>query len=162
MVQNCQIQTQKQSPSLISWLATLNCGLAKTTATSSGKTGSNWTNRLKVYYLNVLQYHTHTHADTQRGCVCRAERIAFYTLSDNIDRTQVPRMPWRDLSAAVHGPAARDVARHFIQRWNFTKVRLDCCGFLKLLYLGFICPHYLSCYANLFYPQPQQHVSGKK
>ncbi|KAM3601908.1 uncharacterized protein V6R79_021040 [Siganus canaliculatus] len=40
---------------------------------------------------------------------------------DNIDRTQVPRMPWRDLSAAIHGHAARDVARHFIQRWNFTK-----------------------------------------
>lgn len=32
-------------------------------------------------------------------------------------------MPWRDLSAAIHGIAARDVARHFIQRWNFTKVR---------------------------------------
>uniref|UniRef100_A0A672JU78 phospholipase D n=1 Tax=Salarias fasciatus TaxID=181472 RepID=A0A672JU78_SALFA len=41
---------------------------------------------------------------------------------DNIDRTQVPRMPWRDLSAAMHGKAARDVARHFIQRWNFTKI----------------------------------------
>ncbi|XP_056140777.1 phospholipase D2 [Lampris incognitus] len=41
---------------------------------------------------------------------------------DNIDRTQVPRMPWRDLSAAFHGKAARDVARHFIQRWNFTKI----------------------------------------
>ncbi|XP_054611486.1 phospholipase D1 [Dunckerocampus dactyliophorus] len=41
---------------------------------------------------------------------------------DNIDRTKVPRMPWRDLSAALHGRAARDVARHFIQRWNFTKI----------------------------------------
>lgn len=41
---------------------------------------------------------------------------------DNVDRTQVPRMPWRDLSAAMHGKAARDVARHFIQRWNFTKI----------------------------------------
>uniref|UniRef100_A0A3Q3M8R6 Phospholipase n=1 Tax=Mastacembelus armatus TaxID=205130 RepID=A0A3Q3M8R6_9TELE len=41
---------------------------------------------------------------------------------DNIDRTQVPRMPWRDLSTAIHGRAARDVARHFIQRWNFTKI----------------------------------------
>ncbi|KAF3705943.1 Phospholipase D2 [Channa argus] len=41
---------------------------------------------------------------------------------DNIDRTEVPRMPWRDLSAAIHGKAARDVARHFIQRWNFTKI----------------------------------------
>uniref|UniRef100_A0A672JQ14 Phospholipase n=1 Tax=Salarias fasciatus TaxID=181472 RepID=A0A672JQ14_SALFA len=44
---------------------------------------------------------------------------------DNIDRTQVPRMPWRDLSAAMHGKAARDVARHFIQRWNFTKYKDD-------------------------------------
>lgn len=41
---------------------------------------------------------------------------------DNIDRTKVPRMPWRDLSAAMHGKAARDVARHFIQRWNFAKI----------------------------------------
>ncbi|KAG7516368.1 phospholipase D2-like [Solea senegalensis] len=41
---------------------------------------------------------------------------------DNIDRTQIPRMPWRDLNAAIHGRAARDVARHFIQRWNFTKI----------------------------------------
>lgn len=41
---------------------------------------------------------------------------------DNIDRTQVPRMPWRDLAANLHGKAARDLARHFIQRWNFTKI----------------------------------------
>ncbi|XP_061659758.1 phospholipase D2 isoform X2 [Syngnathoides biaculeatus] len=41
---------------------------------------------------------------------------------DNIDRTTVPRMPWRDLAAALHGRAARDAARHFIQRWNFTKI----------------------------------------
>ena len=31
-------------------------------------------------------------------------------------------MPWRDIGVAVHGPPARDLARHFIQRWNFTKV----------------------------------------
>ncbi|XP_037543614.1 phospholipase D1-like [Nematolebias whitei] len=41
---------------------------------------------------------------------------------ENVDRTRVPRMPWRDLSAAVHGGAARDVARHFIQRWNLNKI----------------------------------------
>uniref|UniRef100_A0A671L787 Phospholipase n=1 Tax=Sinocyclocheilus anshuiensis TaxID=1608454 RepID=A0A671L787_9TELE len=40
---------------------------------------------------------------------------------DNVDRTQVPRIPWRDLGAVHHGKAARDLARHFIQRWNFTK-----------------------------------------
>ncbi|XP_017292411.1 phospholipase D1-like isoform X1 [Kryptolebias marmoratus] len=41
---------------------------------------------------------------------------------ENVDRTKVPRIPWRDLSAAVHGRAARDVARHFIQRWNLNKL----------------------------------------
>ena len=41
---------------------------------------------------------------------------------DCIDRTEFPRMPWHDISAVVYGAAARDVARHFIQRWNFTKV----------------------------------------
>ncbi|XP_063157864.1 phospholipase D2 isoform X1 [Candoia aspera] len=40
---------------------------------------------------------------------------------DFIDRFQTPRMPWRDVGVAVHGVAARDVARHFVQRWNFTK-----------------------------------------
>ncbi|XP_059776511.1 phospholipase D1 isoform X1 [Balaenoptera ricei] len=42
--------------------------------------------------------------------------------ADFIDRHSTPRMPWHDISSAVHGKAARDVARHFIQRWNFTKI----------------------------------------
>uniref|UniRef100_A0A8C5CUV4 phospholipase D n=1 Tax=Gadus morhua TaxID=8049 RepID=A0A8C5CUV4_GADMO len=41
---------------------------------------------------------------------------------DFIDRYTTPRMPWHDIASVVHGNAARDVARHFIQRWNFTKV----------------------------------------
>ena len=43
-------------------------------------------------------------------------------------------MPWHDIASAVYGPAARDVARHFIQRYNFTKVRLFKlpCGLKKL------------------------------
>ncbi|XP_073719791.1 phospholipase D1 isoform X2 [Misgurnus anguillicaudatus] len=41
---------------------------------------------------------------------------------DFIDRHITPRMPWHDISSVVHGKAARDVARHFIQRWNFTKI----------------------------------------
>uniref|UniRef100_A0A667ZWU6 Phospholipase n=1 Tax=Myripristis murdjan TaxID=586833 RepID=A0A667ZWU6_9TELE len=40
---------------------------------------------------------------------------------DFIDRYKTPRMPWHDIGVAVQGKAARDVARHFIQRWNFTK-----------------------------------------
>ncbi|XP_044893205.1 phospholipase D1 isoform X4 [Felis catus] len=42
--------------------------------------------------------------------------------ADFIDRHSTPRMPWHDIASAVHGKAARDVARHFIQRWNFTKI----------------------------------------
>ncbi|XP_077999833.1 phospholipase D1-like [Glandiceps talaboti] len=41
---------------------------------------------------------------------------------DFIDRTTTPRMPWHDIGAVVCGIAARDVARHFIQRWNVTKL----------------------------------------
>ncbi|XP_074154290.1 phospholipase D1 isoform X1 [Sminthopsis crassicaudata] len=42
--------------------------------------------------------------------------------ADFIDRYSMPRMPWHDIASVVHGKAARDVARHFIQRWNFTKI----------------------------------------
>ncbi|KAI7865707.1 hypothetical protein BDF14DRAFT_1729766 [Spinellus fusiger] len=37
------------------------------------------------------------------------------------DRQITPRMPWHDATLGVVGPIARDVARHFIQRWNFLK-----------------------------------------
>lgn len=44
-----------------------------------------------------------------------------FVFLDFIDRHTTPRMPWHDIASVVHGRAARDVARHFIQRWNFTK-----------------------------------------
>ena len=40
---------------------------------------------------------------------------------DNMDRLVAPRMPWHDIGLGVVGPAARDAARHFIQRWNHLK-----------------------------------------
>lgn len=43
-------------------------------------------------------------------------------ITDFIDRSTTPRMPWHDIGALVQGAAARDVARHFIQRWNAVKV----------------------------------------
>ncbi|XP_054719269.1 phospholipase D2-like [Uloborus diversus] len=42
--------------------------------------------------------------------------------SDNIDRGKTPRMPWHDVGMFLQGRAARDVARHFILRWNHSKV----------------------------------------
>ncbi|XP_041973451.1 phospholipase D2 isoform X2 [Aricia agestis] len=41
---------------------------------------------------------------------------------DLIDRHTTPRMPWHDVGALVTGAAARDVARHFVQRWNAIKL----------------------------------------
>jgi phospholipase D1/2 len=34
------------------------------------------------------------------------------------NRSEVPRTPWHDVQMSVDGPAAYDVARNFIQRWN--------------------------------------------
>lgn len=41
---------------------------------------------------------------------------------DLIDRSTTPRMPWHDIGIMVQGATARDIARHFIQRWNAIKV----------------------------------------
>ncbi|CAH3173881.1 unnamed protein product [Porites lobata] len=41
---------------------------------------------------------------------------------DSVDRGAVPRMPWHDVGMRTFGASARDVARHFILRWNATKV----------------------------------------
>ena len=41
---------------------------------------------------------------------------------DFIDRGTTCRMPWHDIHGVVYGAPARDVARHFIQRWNAVKI----------------------------------------
>ncbi|XP_013089460.2 phospholipase D1-like [Biomphalaria glabrata] len=41
---------------------------------------------------------------------------------DFINRKETPRMPWHDIGCVVYGKSARDLARHFIGRWNFTKL----------------------------------------
>ncbi|XP_013141535.1 PREDICTED: phospholipase D2 [Papilio polytes] len=41
---------------------------------------------------------------------------------DLVDRNTTPRMPWHDVGVVVQQAAARDVARHFIQRWNAVKL----------------------------------------
>lgn len=47
----------------------------------------------------------------------------FYALDkpyeEMYDRSKVPRMPWHDISMQVVGQPARDLSRHFVQRWNF-------------------------------------------
>ncbi|KAL4565241.1 hypothetical protein LXL04_029327 [Taraxacum kok-saghyz] len=43
------------------------------------------------------------------------------TMKDELDRKLYPRMPWHDVHCALWGPPCRDVARHFVQRWNYAK-----------------------------------------
>lgn len=43
-------------------------------------------------------------------------------MKDELDRRKYPRMPWHDVHCALWGPPCRDIARHFVQRWNYAKV----------------------------------------
>lgn len=49
--------------------------------------------------------------------------VEFNTLNkpfeDMFDRTKIPRMPWHDVGLQIVGQPARDLCRHFVQRWNF-------------------------------------------
>ncbi|CCG82002.1 putative Phospholipase D1 [Taphrina deformans PYCC 5710] len=49
--------------------------------------------------------------------------LDFHTLdkpyAELYDRSKIPRMGWHDISMCILGQAARDVARHFVQRWNY-------------------------------------------
>ncbi|CCO37404.1 hypothetical protein BN14_11560 [Rhizoctonia solani AG-1 IB] len=52
-----------------------------------------------------------------------ARVMDFHTLNkpeqDMYDRTKVPRMPWHDVAMQIVGQPARDLCRHFVQRWNY-------------------------------------------
>ncbi|KAG6337311.1 hypothetical protein ID866_1773 [Astraeus odoratus] len=49
--------------------------------------------------------------------------VDFHTLNrpeeDMYDRAKVPRMPWHDVGMQVVGQPARDLGRHFVERWNY-------------------------------------------
>lgn len=49
--------------------------------------------------------------------------LDFFRLDDPYgemyDRAKVPRMPWHDIGMQVVGQPARDLTRHFVQRWNY-------------------------------------------
>lgn len=42
--------------------------------------------------------------------------------SCSIDRRNQPRMPWHDIGLKVYGEVVQDMAKHFIQYWNFVQV----------------------------------------
>ena len=41
-----------------------------------------------------------------------------------IDKQSQPRMPWRDIGIQLRGEIVKDMARHFIQYWNFASIQI--------------------------------------
>eukprot|EP01094_Clydonella_sp_ATCC50884_P017157 TRINITY_DN2931_c1_g1_i1.p1 TRINITY_DN2931_c1_g1~~TRINITY_DN2931_c1_g1_i1.p1 ORF type:complete len:1082 (+),score=270.33 TRINITY_DN2931_c1_g1_i1:44-3247(+) len=64
-----------------------------------------------------------------------------FTDMPDLNRHKHPRMGWHDVHSAIAGPAARDVARNFIQRWNHH--RRELCSSYRYLVpdTSFVRPH---------------------
>lgn len=60
--------------------------------------------------------------DYANPCVKDFKNVSKYN-ENVIDRSTIPRMPWHDVSCQVQGQPVRDLARHFIQKWNFIKTK---------------------------------------
>ncbi|WVR06183.1 hypothetical protein IAU60_003213 [Kwoniella sp. DSM 27419] len=77
---------------------------------------------------HVLTDDDHSAPDGPDGPVWRGkdyanERVMEYAsldkpFEDMFDRNKVPRMPWHDVGLQIVGQPARDLCRHFVQRWN--------------------------------------------
>ncbi|KAG7753340.1 hypothetical protein KL911_002733 [Ogataea haglerorum] len=67
---------------------------------------------------NAFSYQIYPGKDYSNPRICD-----FFELNqpfeDMIDRQSVPRMPWHDVHMMTCGHIARDLSRHFVQRWNF-------------------------------------------
>ena len=48
------------------------------------------------------------------------ENVQDY-LKESAVRDKETRMPWHDVHCRLIGPVVTDIARHFVERWNFTK-----------------------------------------
>ncbi|WVN88729.1 uncharacterized protein L203_103942 [Cryptococcus depauperatus CBS 7841] len=77
---------------------------------------------------HILVDDENTAPDGPNGPVWRGkdyanERVMEYSnldkpFEDMIDRSKIPRMPWHDVGLQFVGQPARDLCRHFVQRWN--------------------------------------------
>nr|GEY01900.1 phospholipase D zeta 1 [Tanacetum cinerariifolium] len=68
------------------------------------------------------------------------------TLKDELNREKYPRLPWHDVHCALWGTPCRDIARHFVQRWDYAK-RSKAPNYKEFHYLchnnNMVIPHYM-------------------
>ncbi len=57
--------------------------------------------------------------DYSNARICDFKNVQNY-LVESVPRKNC-RMPWHDVHSRIEGPAVVDIARHFIERWNYTK-----------------------------------------
>ena len=43
-------------------------------------------------------------------------------LTESVDRSLLPRMPWHDVMVYLKGPSISDLVRHFVERWNYARI----------------------------------------
>ena len=55
--------------------------------------------------------------DYSNARICYFENVDKYWI-ESVPRKDTMRMPWHDVHSRIIGPAVRDIARHFIERWN--------------------------------------------
>ncbi|KAH9460219.1 hypothetical protein Pst134EB_008404 [Puccinia striiformis f. sp. tritici] len=77
-------------------------------------------------FIESIHPHSEEAADGQiwPGKDYSNQRVSdFFNLSkpeeDMYDRDRVPRQPWHDIGLQLVGQPARDLCRHFVQRWNY-------------------------------------------
>ncbi|KAI9471840.1 MAG: hypothetical protein EXX96DRAFT_581892 [Benjaminiella poitrasii] len=75
---------------------------------------------LTDYFPDNIAYEIFPGQDYSNPRIKDFIKVSQYDM-ELIDKKCTPRMPWHDIHTAMTGPPARDIARHFVQRWNFIK-----------------------------------------
>ena len=71
-------------------------------------------NKNDIYYYPGIEYSNVRKKDF--------ENVSRY-LKEGVKRAFTAKMPWHDIHSFIEGPAVLDIAKHFIERWNFSKVK---------------------------------------